>query len=160
MGGSGERFGRNTTAKRSGIQSGVICRQLQQGLFFAVQRLELARNPGALVHFKRLVTHIALNVGFGLQLQQFARMDRPEHPSVDDDVVGMDDARNGCRLGNHKDAGVIRIGPDVSDHFTVHAQSFRKGVIAFNQAPMGNQALDGGLLLFSEDGEFLEDGRA
>ena len=51
---------------------------------------QLAGDQGALVHFQRLVVHVALDAGLGLQFQQFAGMDRAHDRAIDDDVVGMD----------------------------------------------------------------------
>jgi hypothetical protein len=52
------------------------------------------------------------------------------------------------------------MGPDVTDHFAVHTQTFGKDVVALNPAAMRNQAFDGGLVFFPEHGELLEVGTA
>jgi hypothetical protein len=43
-------------------------------------------NDGALAHFKRLVGHIALDAGFGLQFREFDACTGPD-TAIDDDVV-------------------------------------------------------------------------
>jgi len=56
------------------ILSFIVGRQLQGGFFFQLlvrQGAQLSRDDGALVHFKRLVRHIALNNGSRLAFQPF-----------------------------------------------------------------------------------------
>jgi hypothetical protein len=67
-------------------------------------------------------------------------------------MIGVDGPGHGCGLRNNQDAGVIGMGADVPHNLAVYAKSFRKDVIALNTTSMGNQALDGRLLLFPEHG--------
>src|SRR6476620_5305421 len=142
------------------LMSRVVGSQFERGLFFKLgqgRRTQLTKDDRTLVHFKRLVRHIALDFGLRLKLQQLGGMHRAEHPAIDDDVVGVDMTGDGSRLADHQNAGAAVVGADVADHIAIDAQPVRKLQVALNATAVGNQALDGRLLLFAEHEGLLEE---
>ena len=100
------------------------------------------------MHLQRKVLHIAIDTRLGFQFQDALGMNRAGNLAIDDDVLGRDRAVDDGGFGNHQQAVVCIIGPNVAMHFAVNAQTIAECNVAGNAAAFCNQAFDGGLLFF------------